>query len=242
MMLQIKACIFKQLWQVWNNKKKLFLGFLLNLIAIFMAVHNLNLILGDKYNYQTIILLYFVLWLVYNSLMMIGEIVNEIRTSGTASQIFLSSCKISKYTLIQVITRTVVSILFVGILSVCYNIIVKNISFSWLYSFFIIVSIGVFALIGVGYIIESVSMYLRNKTLIFWFKLMMVYLIIKSDDNWYIPFVKCKIMLTALFLNEGEDYCFVKDDLGILCVNALVWFLLGYVVYKYVADKNYLIE
>ena len=237
MILQTKACIMKQVWQFFNNWKKKIISILINLMLILFAIYKFKSFAGQKVDYKVILVIYILIWILYNSIMMVTDIVNEIKNEGIYAQLYISSYPLNRYTLVQIVSKSFFINLFLVIFALVYDYFGEINSLKWILAFIFIMWIGVFSLVGVGYIIGIVSLFQENGSLLLIIKLLAIYMVVKSTDNLIIPFARCKYSLEDLLIGKMENFIVFNDILVVLC-NSFIWFIFGYMLFGWVAERK----
>lgn len=237
MILQTKACIMKQVWQFFNNWKKKIISILINLMLILFAIYKFKSFAGQKVDYKVILVIYILIWILYNSIMMVTDIVNEIKNEGIYAQLYISSYPLNRYTLVQIVSKSFFINLFLVIFALVYDYFGEINSLKWILAFIFIMWIGVFSLVGVGYIIGIVSLFQENSSLLLIIKLLAIYMVVKSTDNIIIPFARCKYILEDLLIGKMENFIAFNDILVVLC-NSFIWYIFGYMLFGWVAERK----
>ncbi len=240
MFTQIKVCIQKQYWETINNIRHLIISFILNGIILFVFTNRIKNFLLKEIDATTIILIYFLIWIILMSFTIVNDIVSELSSDGIITQIFLSSCKISKYTLIQVIIKSFISIMFITLLLLLCNMFINTFTSSMIISFILTIMTGTFSLLGIGYLLSVLSLVLKNKSFLILLRLFFLYIIVRCDENIFIPFTSCKTILTNLFVNHKLLWENNYMDILILILNSIIYFLSGFFLFKYVVDNKFL--
>lgn len=239
MLNQVKVCIQKQYWEIINNKKHFIISFLINIILLVILSNRLKMLLNGI-DTVTILLIYFLLWIILMSFTIVNDIVSELSSDDIIIQVFLSSCKISKYTLIQIITRSFVSIVFITLLLLFCSIFLCEFSVVMLVSFVITVIIGFFSLLGISYLISTLALVFKNNNIKTVLRILFIYIIIRFDKNIFVPFTNCKIILEELFVDNKLLWEYNYVDILSLVLNSFIYFGVGFLLFRHVADTYYL--
>ena len=242
MLKHIKVCLLKQIWEYTNSSKKLLFSLVINCaIILWFFIRTIHTTFMGM-NFTSFTLLYVIIWCIMMSLTLVNDIITENNNLGITEQIFLSSCNLNRYIIIQIINKSIFSIVFITIIiSVC-NCITRDLNVTTIISFFITLIIGVFSVIGTGYIISSVSLLLNYKNISLIFRIIFIVVMIKSDKNIFIPFTYCKYYLTSLF--SEKVYLWNHNSLDIigLITNSAIYFLAGCFLFFKLTSKQYIIQ
>lgn len=240
---QIKLCILKQTWENVNNLKRLLISLFSNCIILcwfFFRTHNNTTFIG--LDFYSLLILYATIWCILMSLTLVNDIISQVNSTGIIEQIFLSSCTINRFIFIQVILKSLFSVLFISLILIAINLILHLFSYKLILSFFITLCIGIFSLLGVGYIISSISLLINYKNISLLFRLLFLIIVIRYDRNILIPFAHCKEILVTLF-STGQ-YIW-EQELSILLglfINSILYFVLGYFIFSKLTFKQLIIQ
>jgi hypothetical protein len=239
---QIKVCILKQVWETTNSAKRLLFSLITNclmLLWVFFRTHNSSFM---GLNFISIVLLYVIIWCVMMSFTLVNDIITETNDAGIIEQIFMSSCNLSRYTFIQIMNKGIFSIVFITIILTICNFITHTFEIATILSFFVTMIIGVFSIIGTGYIISSISLLVNYKNISLLLRMLFLVIIIKSDKNIFIPFSYCKYNLIKLFSDNIFIWNQSSLDIIGLIINSAIYFVLGIVVFSKITSKKFIIH
>lgn len=242
MLKQIKVCILKQVWENTNSAKKLLFSLITNcsiLLWFFFRTNNSSFM---GLNFISFILLYIIIWCIMMSFTLVNDIITENNNMGIIEQIFLSSCNLSRYIFIQIINKSIFSIVFItAIITIC-NFITHAFEITTILSFFITLIIGIFSVIGTGYIISSISLLINFKNISLIFRILFIVIMLKSNQNIFIPFSYCKYYLISLFSNNMYLWNHnLLDTIGLI-TNSAIYFILGNILFFKITSKQFIIQ
>lgn len=240
--MQVKVCILKQVWETTNSIKRLLFSLVSNcsiLLLFFFRSQNSSFMGID---FISFVLLYITIWCIMMSFTLVNDIITETNDTGITEQIFLSSCNLSRYTFIQIMLKSIFSIIFITIILVFCNIITHTFEIAALLSFFLTLIIGIFSIIGTGYIISSVSLLINFKNISLLLRLVLLVIILKSNHHVLIPFSYCKYTLISLF--SDNIYLWNQSSIDIigLIINSVIYFIFGNVIFTKITSKQFIIK
>lgn len=241
-MKMIKLCIMKQIWEHFNNIKRLVLSIVLNciiLIFFFWRMHNSDFL---GINFLSLILIYSLIWCVLMGFTVVNDIISETNSAGIVEQIFLSSCSIKMYVFVQVVQKSIFTVIFITVIFCICNIVTHFFQVLQIISFFLTLIVGIFSVVGIGYIISSISLILNYKNIAMLIRLFLLAYILKSNENICIPFSYCKKILIDLF--NSELYLWEQN---IECIigfifNSLLFFVIGNIIFSMIVTKRMVIK
>lgn len=238
----IKLCIMKQIWENFNNIKRLLLSITINciiLMSFFYRMHNSELWGID---FMSLILIYSLIWCVLMAFTAVNDIILETNNAGITEQIFLSSCSINKYVFVQVVQKSIFTVIFITVIFCVCNIVTHVFQAFEMLSFFFTLMVGIFSIVGAGYIISSISLLLNYKNIAILTRIFVLAYILKSDENICIPFSYCKKILIDLF--NGELYLWEQSLESIIgfIFNSLLFFVMGNIIFSMIVTKRMAIK
>lgn len=234
----VKISIQKQLWEIKNNKFKLFFGIIVNILLLVFFYYSIfnqkdTKLLGLEY--PVLILIYALLWLILSSFSQTSNIIANKAKIGTIEQLIVSPYGIRKIMLIRLFLQSCISIFFISIVLVISNQLTQNAGFFNIISFIITLIIGIFSLYGIGIILASISLLSKEINMINMIvKIGVLYLILKFDTNLFIPFSYAKNILTELLLNNKPITAYPISYLALFLLNSLIFFVLGLVCFGFI--------
>ena len=181
---------------------------------------------------------YIIIWCVMMSFSIVNEIVKNSNAEGIVEQIFMSSYSISAYIFIQVCLKSIYSMFFIWMILWIVNLFTGFLTLTNMVSFIITLLLGVLSIIGVGYIITGISILINNQMISLGLKVVFLYAIIGTDENIFLPFSKCKIMLADLIINNQCLWQQSISDIVVLCVNSLLFLVLGYFFFYAITSRE----
>jgi hypothetical protein len=238
MLSQIQACLYKQVCEAKNNIKKNVISLGINVIILLMAFfRTMNSdFLGLDYN--TIVLVYIVVWTVMMSFTLVNDIIIATNNEGILEQIFLSSCSISRFTNIQILFKGLYSMVFITIVFTISSIFSKTLSIDVIISMLITLVIGVMSILGIGYLISCLAIVTNNRSVSMLLRLLLLAIIIRSEESIWVPFSICKIFLTDLIINKHYLWQQDNSDIVLFILNSTVYFLAGIIIFRLLTTKK----
>lgn len=233
-----KPCILKQIWEIKNNKFRLFLGIFANVIILLTLYY--SIITQKKLNilgidYPSFILIYAVLWLILSSFSQVSNVIVNESKIGTIEQLIISPFGIIRILLVNILIKAVISISFITIVLIISNSITQNIEIFNIMTFIVTLLIGIFSLYGIGIIIASISLLSKEATFIITIiKFGVLYVILKFENNLLIPFSYAKTILTELIINNKPISEYSIQFMLLFITNSAIYFLIGIVCFVFI--------
>ncbi|WXR62879.1 ABC transporter permease [Peptostreptococcaceae bacterium AGR-M142] len=244
MLKLIKLNLIKEFWEIMNNKTKLLILFIFNLIIFnlvyFKIVKN---IAEDIVDIQYILILILIFYIIMNAFSYVGNITIRELNAGNIENLILSPHGLLKITISRILTNLIKTLIIVlSIIYFFYFFFQISID-SKFYLFIFIIFLGSFSLYGIGLIISSISFFSKEIQMLSGiFKIIILYLILKIEQpNILIPFSHAKFFIFNLFFENNSISEF--DTLFIISfiTNSVLYFLIGVKFFKkieYIALKT----
>ena len=230
-----KTYILKEFWEIKNNKIKLALGFLFNIIIIYILYNNYK---DMEEDYIYIILFAGTLLIILSSFIIMGEIIVKEFEKGTIYNLIITQYNLSTHLIIRMLIKNISDIIKLILLLITSSIFLKSNYFNYLY-FIVFLFFGNWGLYGIGLIIASISLVSNEiKIISNIFKIGFVYLILSFDSNIFIPFSYTKEILFDIVLNNKFnifDYSYIF--LVKWSLNSLLYFIFGIIFFKLLEKK-----
>lgn len=240
MILYIKLNLLRMYWENINNKRKLIVSVIMNCSILcwlfFRTNDEYDTLLG--FDRVSLLVIYAVIWCILMSFTLVNDTLSETNRSGIIEQIFLSSCNIRRYIFCQVLLKSIFAVMFITLIILLASLVTRLFCLSVIISFLITIFIGTFSLVGIGYIIASISLVLNYKNISLILRLVCLVIIVRTDKNMFVPFANCKHILVELFSIKrylwNQDITTLVGFIG----NSFIYYAIGYIVFAVIMSKQ----
>ncbi len=234
----IKCNLFKQIWEIKNNKFRIILGLFISIVSITALYYNSISSDGTAFfglDYQSAIVVFIVLSLVLSSFSQTGNIILNESRIGTIEQLILSPFGLRNILITRLFIQSISIMSFTTIVIIISNIITKNTNSFDFISFLLTSFIGLLGLYGIGIILAGISLISKEINLLSALvKIGITYSIIKFDENLFIPFSYAKSILVDLLLNNNSLFSHSLNYLGLFILTSIFYFVLGVICFRYI--------
>ena len=224
----IKINILKEIWELKNNKGKIFLSLFINSI-VFIYLYRTLMDNSDflGINFQHLFIFYLLFVILISSFSFTSNIVYLEANNGTINHFLLSHNKLVTFVIIRSLIHCFKTTATVFIMLVFIVILLKiNINLASL------IGVTFTGLIGIAF--SSLSLVFKDiKAIISLFKVGFIYLLFKQNENIFIPFSYAKGLIWDIILNEYKISDFPISSLSIVFLNSLVYFIIGLIMFNY---------
>ena len=234
-----KLQLLKEFWEMKNNKIKLGLGILFNILLLLIFFRNFT---NSDDSYIFFLTSLCVLLMIMTSFITIGDIVIYESENGTLDNFIMSPYNLTSIILSRVIIKNFSTIFKLMILLIVSFLFIDDIYNLNYLAFIIVAIIGNLGLYGIGFILATISLFSNEIKLIAnIFRIIFIYILFKCNANIFIPFSYAKKILLDILLS-GSQFNFSNYSFTFLCLfifNSLIYFILGIYIFNSFENKIY---